>query len=260
MSLYNSNTEIPKNIDMLINLIEGLIRPLPAQTLIKELPRIQRFSPTTPDGKLVNLYYFPRILDPNMTNYFIQNLHRQKKGITFSYEFMVQALELVYNYAYAKSIANFQLIGMHPYVRRVINGSFVHEIKFYDYKNETSDWHLSSPKYHVYNFHVSLVTYDVEQKTKEQHRGAENTHKLMCKTQKRAYLRHLELVGDEPTEFTKKFTLLQRLNYAVDTDDEGELPKPKPRPTYVPVQCMQLSSGAVTFNSGHNMAQPMDIN
>lgn len=262
MSLYNQNTEIPKNLDMLIKLIAGLVRPSPTQTttMIKEVPRVQNFSPVGPDGKLVNLYYFPRILDPNMTNYFIQNLIKQKKEITFSMDLVIQALELVYKYAYAKAIANFQLIPQHRYIRRVVDGNFVHEIKYYDYTNETSCWHIESPKYHVYNFHVSIVMYDVEQKTKEQFRGVENIDKLLCKSQKRVYMRHLELVGDEPTAFTKKFTKLQRLHYVVDTDDEGELPKPKPKPAFVPVRCMQLSSGNVSFNSGQNIAQPMEVN
>lgn len=269
MSSYNLITETPKNVDMFIKLLLNLIQPSPPHNAMQEVKRIQHFSPITHDGRFVDLRDYPRTLEPNVTNYFIRNIEANKGQIDFSHDFMIQAVQLLYKYSYTLSTAQHQLIPQHRYIRRVVDGKFVHEVKYFDYQNETYRWDLASPKYYIYNFHVSVVVYDIDKKIQDQYRGIENLHKIICQSQKRSYLRHLELVGDEPVAFTKKFTQLQRLNYMVDTDDEGELPIKKPKSTFIPVKSLNLYSGVVSYNAGNfrnytpvpsNDVQLMEIN
>lgn len=233
-----SRRRIPENVDMLIELLQDLIRPIPKRGILGQQVT-PNFTPLTRDGKLVHLDLFPRILDPHMTNYFINQIKNNVAiRSNFVSDYVLQALTLVYDYARSLSKVQCQMIPQPMATLRMVNNRNVREIKYYDHRDLTDLWPLKSPKYYNYNFHVSINRYDPSVIAAQQREMVvSNLRRIKFREQKRSYLRHLELVGDKvTTAFPKKFTKLQRLNWIVDTDDEDDLPQKTPTRVYKRVQ------------------------
>lgn len=220
-------SQIPENVDTFIELLRYLIRPLPEHGFKGEV-YTTNFYPLDYAGHLVKLDQFPRILDPHVTNYFISEITKSENRGLFNDDFVRQAFHLLYTYARALGSADHQMIAQHRGITRLVDGKYIREIKLYDHREESSRWYLKSPKYYNYNSHVTVARYDPTLiVAAEKEKVLDSLRRIKFQSQKRSYLRHLELVGDSAPDFKKTFTRLQRLNYIADTDDEADLPMPK---------------------------------